>query len=127
MRNEIPMNQAPSKKYDLHERTAKFGKSIVNFTKKIPENSITRPLIGQLVRAGTSVGANYCEADNASTKKDFFYRIGICRKESKESKYWLQMIITAVPYLKDEAGLHSTEAQELNLIFSAIINNRKNE
>lgn len=119
------MTQVPNKKYDLQERTAKFGEDIINFVKKISENSTTRALISQLVRAGTSVGANYCEADDASTKKEFFYKIGTCRKESKETKHWLRMIITAVPSLKDEAVALSKKAQELNLIFSAIINNRK--
>lgn len=113
------------KKYDLRERTAKFGEDIINFAKKIPENSITRILISQLVRAGTSVGANYCEADDASTKKDFFYKVGICRRESKESRHWLRMTITAVPSLKDKTGSLLNEAQELNLIFSAIINRGK--
>lgn len=127
MTNEVTMTQKPNKKYDLRKRTAKFGEDIINFAKKIPENSITRTLISQLVRAGTSVGANYCEADDASTKRDFFYKIGTCRKESKESKHWLQMIITAVPFLQNEAKVLSVEAQELNLIFSAIINNRKNK
>ncbi len=125
MTNEIPMTQVPNRKYDLRERTAKFGENIINFAKKINENSVTRSLISQLVRAGTSVGANYCEADDASTKKDFFYRIGTCRKESKESKHWLRMIIAAVPSLRNEAELYSSEAQELNLIFSAIIHRRK--
>ena len=127
MTNEISMIKIPNKKYDLRERTAKFGEDIINFAKKIPENSITRPLISQLIRAGTSVGANYCEADDVSTKKDFFYKIGTCRKESKESKHWLCMIITAVSSLKNEAELLSTEAQELNLIFSTIVNRSKNK
>ncbi|MDD4909317.1 MAG: four helix bundle protein [Candidatus Omnitrophica bacterium] len=122
MTNEITMTQIPNRKYDLRERTAKFGENIVNFAKSIPENSVNRPLISQLVRAGTSVGANYCEADDASTRKDFFYKIGTCRRESKESKHWLRMITTAVPSLKAEAELFLNEAQELNLIFSAIIN-----
>lgn len=127
MTNEISMIQRPNKKYDLRERTAKFGEDIINFAKKIPESSVTRTLISQLVRAGTSVGANYCEADDASTGKDFFYKVGTCRKESKESKHWLLMIITAVPFLENEAKLLSAEAQELNLIFSAIINRRKSK
>lgn len=126
MMNEIRMTQGP-KKYDLRERTAKFGKDIINFAKIIPENSITRPLISQLVRAGTSVGANYCEADDASTRKDFFYKIGICRREAKESKHWLLMIAEAVPSLKSKMNLLSSEAQELNLIFSAIMNRRTNK
>ena len=57
--------------------------------------SITLPLISQLVRAGTSVGANYCEADDAVSKKDFRHMISICKKEARESKYWLRMIAAA--------------------------------
>ncbi len=74
MTNEVPMSQVTIKKYDLRERTGKFGEDIISFAKKIPENSINRTLISQLVRAGTSVGANYCEADDASTKRDFLYK-----------------------------------------------------
>ena len=125
MTNEIPMNQIPNEKYDLRERTAAFGENIITFAKKIPESSATRPLISQLVRAGTSVGANYCEADDASTRKDFFYKIGTCRREAKEMKHLLHMVIVAEPSLKDEAKVHAAEAQELNLISSTIINRRK--
>lgn len=120
--NKITMTKAPNKRYDLRERTARFGQDIITFAKMVPESSVTRPLISQLVRAGTSVGANYCEADDASTKKDFFYKIGTCRRESKESKHWIRMIITAVPALANNAEPILAEAQELNLIFSAIIN-----
>jgi four helix bundle protein len=80
-------------KYDLEERTAKLGEEIIKFVRKITENYITRPLISQLVRAGTSVGANYCEADDAESKKDFKHKIGICKKESRETKHWLRMIV----------------------------------
>ncbi len=72
------------KKYDLEERTAKFGENIIDFAKKTPKNIVTIPLINQLVKAGTSVGSNYCEADCAETKKDFEHKLGICSKESKE-------------------------------------------
>jgi len=108
-------------KYDLEERTAKFGEAIIDFAKKIPVNEITAPIIKQLVSAGTSVGANYCEADCAETKKDFEHKLGICKKESKETKYWLRITAKAVPALKDEARIHWKEANELNLIFSSII------
>ena len=64
--------------FDLEERTAVFGEAVVRFAKTIPKNPVTAPLIGQLVRAGTSVGANYCEADDAVSKKDFTNKIGIC-------------------------------------------------
>src|SRR3990167_73769 len=107
-------------KYDLEERTAKFGEDILEFAKKISQNLITAPLISQLVRAGTSIGSNYCEADCAESKKDFEHKLGICKKESKESKHWLRMISIAVPELKDEAIILWREANELNLIFSSI-------
>ena len=123
MTNKITMNQTTEKKYDLEERTGMFGESVINFAKKIPETAVTKSLISQLVRSATSVGANYCEANDASTKKDFVYKIGICRRESKEAKHWIRMAIQAVPTLKDLAKPLSGEAQELNLIFSAIIRN----
>ena len=110
-----------TKKYDLEERTGKFGEGIIEFAKKIPRNIVTIPLISQLVRAGTSVGSNYCEADCAETKKDFEHKIGICKKESKESKHWLRMIVKAVSDLKDEARELWQEANELNLIFTSIV------
>ena len=106
--------------YDLEERTAKFGEDIIKFGKKIPITPVTKSLIDQLVRAGTSIGANYCEANDASSRRDFFSKIGICRKESKESKHWLRMITIAVPDFKKEADTLWSEAQELNLIFSSI-------
>ena len=112
-------------KYDLEERTAKFGENIIEFAKKIPKTPITLPLIGQLVRAGTSVGSNYCEADCAESKKDFEHKLGICKKESKESKHWLRMVSKATPELKDEARKLWREANELNLIFSSIVNKSK--
>jgi len=109
------------KKYDLEERTAKFGEDIIEFAKKVPRNVITLPLITQLIKAGTSVGSNYCEADCAESRKDFEHKIGICKKESKESKHWLRMIAKAVPELKDEAKRHWKEAIELQLIFISIV------
>ena len=112
-------------KFDLDERTAKFGESVINFAKKIPVNEITRPLISQLVRAGTSVGANYSEADCAESKKDFEHKMSLSKKEAKETKHWLRMIARAVPDLRDEAKKLWQEANELNLIFSAIVNKSK--
>ena len=73
------------KKWDLEERTAKFGEDIIKFCKKVPKNPITIPLITQLVKAGTNVGSNYSEADDAESKKDFRHKIGIVKKESRES------------------------------------------
>jgi four helix bundle protein len=108
--------------YDLEERTAKFGEDIIEFAKKVPKNVVTLPLIGQLVSAGTSVGSNYCEADCAESRKDFEHKLGISKKEAKESKHWLRMIAKAVPELKNEAKKLWQEANELQLIFRAIIN-----
>src|SRR5580765_5313159 len=99
-----------TKKYDLEERTARFGEAILKFAKKIPINPITQPLIGQLVRAATSVGSNHCEADDAGSKKEFAYRISVCKRQCRHSEYWLRMIATAVTDLRDEALLHWCEA-----------------
>jgi len=113
--------QIPKKKYDLEERTAKFGENIIEFAQKIPKTIITIPLISQLVRAGTSVGSNYCEADCAESRKDFEHKLGISKKEAKESKHWLRMIVKAEPNMKQEATLLWKEANELQLIFISII------
>jgi four helix bundle protein len=109
-----------NKKWDLEERTAKFGENVVLFCKKVPRNPITIPLITQLVKAGTSVGANYCEADDAESKKDFRHKIGIVKKESRESKHFIRMIVVAVPKLKEDGKPLWQEAKELNLIFNSI-------
>jgi four helix bundle protein len=119
-------NDGMSKKiYDLEERTAKLGEDIVKFAKKIPQNPIDNPLINQLIRSGTSVGANYCEADDAESGKDFRHKIGICKKEARETKHWLRMIAIACPELRKETVGLWQEAKELNLIFNAIIRSKK--
>ena len=109
-----------NKKWDLEERTVKFGENVILFCKKVPRNPITIPLITQLVKAGTSVGANYCEADDAESKKDFKHKIGIVKKESRESKHFIRMIVVAVPKLKEDGKPLWQEAKELNLIFNSI-------
>ena len=113
------MSEKP--KYDLEERTAMFGEAIIAFAKKLPINQVTRSLVDQIVRSGTSVGANYCEADDASTKKEFRHKIGYCRKEFRETKHWLRMIVKAEPKFREEAKPLWQEAKELHLIFVAII------
>jgi four helix bundle protein len=114
-------SQKPSTKYDLEERTAKFGEDIIKFSKKIPYNIVTGPIITQLVKSGTSVGANYCEADDAESRTDFKHKIGICKKEARETKYWLRMTATAEKELATDAKVLWREAKELNLIFNAIV------
>ena len=111
---------ANGKIYDLAERTSRVGEYVIEFCKKIPRNPITEPLITQLVKAGTSVGANYSEADDAESKNDFRHKIGICKKESRESKHFIRMIVVAVSSLRDEARPLWQEAKELNLIFNSI-------
>ncbi|MEW6104206.1 MAG: four helix bundle protein [bacterium] len=120
MTNKIPMSNDQIR-YNLEERTALFGEAIIDFAKSLPKDVVTIPLISQVVRAGTSIGANYMEADAASTKKDFRHRLGICRKETKETKHWLRMIARAVPEKKDEARKLWQETQELVRIFSSIL------
>jgi four helix bundle protein len=122
MTNDQTSNLAPvgRKPFDLEERTAKFGEKIIVFAKTLSRDPVTLPLISQLVRAATSIGANYLEADDAESKKDFRHKIGICRKESRECKHWLRMISAAQPERRDEARALWQEAKELNLIFGAI-------
>lgn len=107
-------------KYNLEERTMKFSEDIIDFSRTIKKDTITIPLISQLVRSATSIGANYCEANGASSKKDFKNKISICKKEAKETKYWLQIIAKANPEHKEECRKLWKEAQELTLIFSKI-------
>jgi four helix bundle protein len=113
------------KKYDLEERIAQFGEAIIELVKTFPRDPINSPLISQIVRAGTSVGANYVEADGAESKKDFQHKISICKKESKETKHWLRMIVKANPGRRDECQKLLREAQELSLIFSSILLSKK--
>src|SRR6266700_2671799 len=104
--------------YNLEERTARFGEAVVDFAKTIPQTAVTSRIISQLVGAGTSVGANYVEADDAVSKKEFLKNIGTCRKEARETKHFLRMIVRAVPELKPQARTLWMEARELHLIFS---------
>src|SRR6267143_2873772 len=89
--------------YDLEERTARFGERVIDFANTIPRTPVTRRLIEQLVGCGTSVGANYCEADDAVSKKEFRLRCGTRKKEARETKYFLRMVVRAVPDLKPQA------------------------
>ncbi|EKD46632.1 MAG: hypothetical protein ACD_67C00137G0004 [uncultured bacterium] len=114
-----------SNKYNLEERTAIYGESIIAFCKSVKQDTITRPIISQLIRSGTSIGANYCEANNASSKKDFRNKIFICKKEAQETKYWLRMTAGCLIERKDEIRKHWQETQELTMIFQKIISSCK--
>jgi four helix bundle protein len=117
--NEIQSSNG--KVFDLEERTGRFGEIIIEFVKTLERNEINRPLIGQLVEAGTSIGANYMEADGAESKKDFRHKIAISKKEAKETKHWLRMIRKANPHKAVECHKLWQEAHELTLIFSSIL------
>jgi four helix bundle protein len=106
--------------FNLGERTARFGEEVIRFCKAVAKSVITEPLIRQLVKSGTSVGANYCEADDAISRKEFRQKIGTCKKEARESKYWLRMIAIAEPAQAEKAQVLWKESNELHLIFASI-------
>lgn len=120
------MTQATNTNYDLEERTATFGEDVIVFCKKTPENTVTRPIINQLIRSATSIGANYMEANGASSKKDFRNKIHICKKEAQETKHWLRMLAKALPEMKEESQKLWREAQELTMIFQKITSSLRN-
>jgi four helix bundle protein len=88
-----------SRVYDLEERTAQFGEAVIDFARRLPQDAVTNRIINQLVGAGTSVGANYVEADDAVSKKEFLKSIGTYKKETREVKHFLRMAVRAVPEL----------------------------
>ncbi len=90
------------------------------FARKVPVDAVTGRLIRQLVGAGTSGGANYCEADDSVSKKEFKQKIGYCKKEARETKFFLRMLVKAVPKLREDAKSLWQEAKELHLIFAKI-------
>lgn len=119
------MSNEKSSKYDLEERTAIFGENLIIFLKTLKETTLNKPVLLQLIRSGTSIGANYYEADGAESKKDFQHKIGICKKEAKETKYWLRMLSLLHEERKEDLRVLWKEAQELTLIFSKILINSK--
>jgi four helix bundle protein len=116
-------NEPGYKKFDLEERTASFGEQIILICKILPNDIITRPLINQLVRSATSIGANYVEANGASSKKDFRNKIYISKKEAQETQHWLRMLGVACPDYKAELRKLWQEVHELVLIFQKITSN----
>jgi four helix bundle protein len=113
--------------YNLEERTARFGEAVIDFAKSIPRGPTTERIISQLVGARTSVGANYVEADDSVSKKEFLKCVGTCKKEARETKHFLRMAVRAVPELKSEARKLWMEARELHLIFSKIWRSGQNK
>ena len=111
-----------SNRYDLEERTAKFGEGVIVFCRTLKLDEITKPIINQLVRSATSIGANYSEANNASSRKDFTNKIFICKKEAQETKHWLRMLSKTSSEKTREIKILWAECQELTMIFQKICN-----
>jgi len=123
--NSNQIQDSNNKKYDLEERTARFGEDIIEFTKGLKKDSVNLPLISQVVRSGTSIGANYMEADGAESGKDFKHKIALCKKEAKETRHWLRMIAKSNPDKANECRKLWQEVHELALIFSSILRPKK--
>ncbi len=116
------MIKTQTKIYDLEERTFQFAKRLIGFCRGLPRNIENNELIRQAVRASGSVGANYIEANEALSKKDFIMRIKICRKESKECRYWIRLIADINNLGKDSEGkLLIQESSEFVKIFNSIL------
>lgn len=113
--------------YNLEERTAIFGENIIKFCHQLKLTIIMEPIVKQLIRSSTSVGANYMEANGASSKNDFRNKIYICKKEAMETKHWLRMLSVVIPDKAEELRLHWKESHELSLIFSKIASSSKNK
>lgn len=115
------LNQNKRQNYDLEERTAKFAEDIIDFVRNLKQDAVNKRIIDQLVGASGSTGANYCEAVEAESKKDFIHKIGIVKKEIKEAKHWLRLLIRANPEHTEEIQKFWKEAHELLLIFAKTI------
>lgn len=111
--------------YDLEERTAKLGEAVIDFCRTLSQDAISKPIINQLVRSGTSIGANYMEANGASSRSDFRNKIFICKKEAQETKHWLRMLLRCFPNKKNYIMDLWKEVQELTMIFQKITSSLK--
>jgi len=111
--------------YDLEERTAVFGEMVIDIARKIPNDPVNKRLIEQFVGSGGSIGANYCEANESESKKDFIHKMGIAKKEIKETRHWIRLLARTNPKLREEFRKIWQEAQELLLIFSKIISSSR--
>lgn len=113
------------KKYNLVERLAKFAEELIGFVRTIPQDAVNRRIIEQRIGAAGSAGANYCEATEAESKRDFVHKIGIVKKELKETKHWLRLLAKANPERAEEIRNFWKEAHELLLIFAKISRSSK--
>lgn len=125
--NDQNNNYQKDRKYDLEERTAWFAERIIDLVKKVKITPVNTRIIEQLVGCGGSTGANYCEATEAESKKDFIHKNGISKKEIKETRFWLRLLARSNPEFKEEIRELWKESQELLLIFSSIIRSSKKQ
>ncbi len=121
------MTKDNKNKYDLEERTAVFAERVIDLVKEIKKDEVNRRIITQVVASSGSIGANYCEATEAESKKDFIHKISITKKEIKETKHWLRLLDRSNPEIKDKTKLLWQEAHELLLIFSKTIKTAKGQ
>ncbi len=115
------------KVYDLEERTARFGEAVITLLRNIKQDAINKRIMDQLVGSSGSIGANYCEAVESESKRDFIHKISISKKENKETMHWLRLLAVSNPEKKDELRILWKEAQELLLIFAKIVKTSKNK
>ena len=109
------------KRFDLEERTFKFARSVIDFVDTLPKTIINNELVKQVIRSSGSVGANYIEANESISKKDYTFRVKVCRKEAKESGYWLKLVEMNKGDLHKESEVLLQESVELMKIFGAIV------
>jgi|SRR3989344_58676 len=114
-------------KFDLEERTAAFAENIIDLVRSIKTDIVNSRIINQLVGSSGSIGANYCEATEGESKKDFIHKVSICKKEIKETKHWLRLLAKSNPERKDEIRNLWKECHELLLIFSKIIKSSRTQ
>ena len=114
-----------SKRYDLEERTLRFAKEVIEFVSTLPKTVANIEIMKQVIRSSGSVGSNYIEANEALSKKDFTMRVKICRKESKESRYWLRLIEVSEDDAEKRRQSLINEATELMKIFGSIVEKAK--
>ncbi len=114
-------------KFNLEERCVVFAENVIITCKKLSVTPFNRRIIDQLIGSSGSIGANYCEASEAESKKDFRHKMCIAKKEIKETKHWLRLLSKAHPEIKKENRIHWKEAHELLLIFSKSINTSKGQ
>lgn len=120
--NKLQTSNSQKVPFDLEDRMAKFGEEIVTFCRGLNVDHVSRPIVTQLVRSATSIGANYCEANNASSKKDFRNKVYIAKKETQETKHWLRMLRPCYLNQEEKIQVFRQEAHELALILQSIVN-----